>query len=51
MRKPRFYHWWIYYIFMWTWNPIFRDNEKLRWKFIKCWLAWEYLNSTEKKNG
>lgn len=29
MRKPRFYHWWVYRLYYWLWTPILIDNPKM----------------------
>lgn len=43
--KVRFYHWWIYRLFVYTWNPIFRDKPKML-AFIESWIGeWRQHNN------
>lgn len=43
--KIRFYHWWIYRLFRWTWNPIFAAHPSTATAFISMFQWW--LDSQE----
>ena len=42
--KIRFYHWWVYRLFHWMWNPIFRTNPGILDKFEKGVLQWKHYH-------
>jgi hypothetical protein len=37
--KIRFYHWWIYRLFRWTWNPILRLRPAMTGALIEAMQA------------
>lgn len=39
MKPIRFYHWWIYRLFHWTWNPLLRDRPTMT-----SWIAQQMID-------
>jgi hypothetical protein len=54
--KIRWYHWLVYRVFCYCWNPILRDNQRLRHEIISkidggspARLAWdEHIEEMDK---
>jgi hypothetical protein len=38
--KIRFYHWWLYSLFRWAWNPIFVEYPHMATAFISFFQLW-----------
>jgi hypothetical protein len=45
--KIRFYHWWLYAVFAYVWNPIFASRPEMARGFIKMFTEW--MDEQEKK--
>jgi hypothetical protein len=41
VRMPNWWHWQIYKLFRWAWNPIFANNRPMRQGFGKALLQWK----------
>lgn len=47
-REPNWIDWLAYRFFRWRWNPLFRNNLKLRKAFVILWNFSEEIEAVEK---
>jgi hypothetical protein len=41
VKMPNWWHWQIYKLFRWAWNPILANNRPMRQGFGKALLEWK----------
>lgn len=45
--KPNWFDWFIYRLFRWRWNPLFRQNHRLRVHFVFLWNDSQVIGQEE----
>lgn len=40
MIRIRFYHWWIYKLYHWAWNPILRERPEMVNAIVDYMIDW-----------
>lgn len=52
IKIPNWFHWQIYKLFRWFWNPILKDNRPIRIDIGQALLGWNVLKQYEEgKHG